>query len=114
MYFVDRILTCLDCGEDFVFSAGEQLFFHDKQFKNAPKRCRPCKERRNYLARRGISMQSATRVKTTLECRECAKPVTVPFRPTQGRPVLCRECLWNSRQAQLSGETGNSLRELPQ
>ena len=46
MEFVDRILTCTDCGGEFIFTAGEQLFFLDKQFKNDPKRCKPCKSRR--------------------------------------------------------------------
>jgi len=36
MEFTDRVLTCSDCGAEFVFTAGEQLFFHDKQFKNEP------------------------------------------------------------------------------
>jgi len=36
MEFVDRLLTCADCGGEFIFTAGEQLFFHDKQFKNDP------------------------------------------------------------------------------
>ncbi len=43
MDFIDKILKCSDCGNDFVFTAGEQLFFHDKQFKNDPKRCKQCK-----------------------------------------------------------------------
>ena len=43
MEFQDKVLKCIDCGEDFVFTAGEQLFFHDKQFKNEPKRCKTCK-----------------------------------------------------------------------
>src|SRR6185437_9539930 len=47
MEFVDRLLTCIDCGGEFVFTAGEQLFFMDKQFKNDPKRCKPCKSRRS-------------------------------------------------------------------
>src|SRR5438045_9545487 len=46
MEFQDKILKCIDCGADFVFTAGEQLFFHDKQFKNEPKRCKKCKEKR--------------------------------------------------------------------
>ena len=46
MDFVDRILICSDCGGEFIFTAGEQLFFLDKQFKNDPKRCKPCKSRR--------------------------------------------------------------------
>ena len=43
MEFQDRTLKCIDCGADFVFTAGEQLFFHDKQFRNEPKRCKTCK-----------------------------------------------------------------------
>ena len=50
MEFVDRLLTCVDCGGEFVFTAGEQLFFLDKQFKNDPKRCKPCKSRRANVA----------------------------------------------------------------
>ena len=40
MEFTDRVLKCVDCGAEFVFTAGEQLFFHDKQFKNDPKHCK--------------------------------------------------------------------------
>jgi len=36
MEFVDRVLKCVDCDAKFVFMAGEQLFFHDKQFTNDP------------------------------------------------------------------------------
>ena len=46
MEFSDKVLKCIDCGQDFVFTAGEQLFFHDKQFKNEPKRCKACKGKR--------------------------------------------------------------------
>ena len=46
MEFQDKVLTCIDCGTDFVFTAGEQMFFHDKQFKNQPKRCKTCKSKR--------------------------------------------------------------------
>ena len=31
MDFVDRNLICMDCEAEFVFTAGEQLFFHEKQ-----------------------------------------------------------------------------------
>ena len=46
MEFQDKVLKCIDCGADFVFTAGEQLFFYDKQFKNEPKRCKSCKAKR--------------------------------------------------------------------
>lgn len=85
MEFTDRILKCADCGEEFVFTAGEQLFFHDKQFKNDPKRCKQCKAKR---ANGGPRVRTETRTK----CSACGADTTVPFRPTQGRPVLCRSC----------------------
>jgi CxxC-x17-CxxC domain-containing protein len=85
MEFTDRVLKCNDCGAEFIFTAGEQLFFYDKQFKNDPKHCKQCKAKR---VRGGPRVRSETR--TT--CSECREETTVPFKPTQGRPVLCRSC----------------------
>jgi CxxC-x17-CxxC domain-containing protein len=94
--FVDRILKCIDCHGEFVFTAGEQLFFHDKQFKNDPKRCKPCKSRRAGLSAvaNGAPVAAAgiSRTETRTQCSECGVETTVPFKPTQGRPVLCRQC----------------------
>jgi CxxC-x17-CxxC domain-containing protein len=96
MDFVDRILTCTDCGGEFVFTAGEQLFFLDKQFKNDPKRCKPCKSRRgagaNMANGSGPAAAGISRTETRTVCSECGIETTVPFKPTQGRPVLCRQC----------------------
>jgi CxxC-x17-CxxC domain-containing protein len=106
MEYQDKVLKCIDCGTDFVFTAGEQLFFHDKQFKNEPKRCKNCKGKRvavlgatsqapSHGSSRGHSSQ---RTETRTNCSQCGKETTVPFRPTQGRPVLCRECYQQGRQ----------------
>jgi DNA-directed RNA polymerase subunit RPC12/RpoP len=46
MEFKDKTLKCIDCGVDFIFTAGEQCFFHDKKFKKMPTRCRACKSKR--------------------------------------------------------------------
>ena len=96
MQFADRFLKCSDCGNDFVFTAGEQLFFHDKQFKNDPKRCKLCKAKRAGLGRTASAGGAATlplsRTETRTECSACGIETTVPFKPTQGRPVLCRSC----------------------
>ena len=102
MEFQDKALTCMDCGNDFVFTAGEQLFFHDKQFKNEPKRCKFCKAKRAALfGTNGSNGQAAApvyhKVETRTVCSHCNKETTVPFRPTQGRPVLCRECFQQGR-----------------
>jgi CxxC-x17-CxxC domain-containing protein len=32
------------------------------------------------------------RPETRTTCSECGAETTVPFKPTQGRPVLCRSC----------------------
>jgi len=86
MEFVDRELTCVDCGAEFVFTAGEQVFFHDKQFKNDPKHCKKCNARRNGGLRKPV------RSETQVTCAECGSETSVPFKPMQGRPVLCRAC----------------------
>ncbi len=85
MEYADRVLKCIDCGAEFVFTAGEQLFFHDKQFKNDPRHCKQCKAKRANGAPK-------VRPETRTTCSECGAETTVPFKPTQGRPVLCRGC----------------------
>lgn len=92
MEFQDKALTCMDCGSEFVWTAGEQAFFADKQFKNEPKRCRSCKARRGPRPAPVSHSQPHERVETRASCSSCGKETTVPFRPTQGRPVYCREC----------------------
>lgn len=101
MEFQDRMLTCIDCGTEFVFTAGEQLFFRDKQFRNEPKRCKACKAKRVAVV--SAAPQRAypghTKVETHAVCSHCGKETTVPFRPTQGRPVFCRDCFRDKRHA---------------
>jgi CxxC-x17-CxxC domain-containing protein len=109
MEFLDRLLTCADCGGEFIFTAGEQLFFFDKQFKNDPKRCKPCKSRRAGASLKpGASPAAAglSRTETRTECSECGIETTVPFKPTQGRPVLCRQCFQDKRAAIAGSATG--------
>jgi CxxC-x17-CxxC domain-containing protein len=118
MEFVDRLLTCVDCGGQFVFTAGEQLFFMDKQFKNDPKRCKPCKSRRSAAASgvvsaTGPAAAGISRTETRTECSECGISTTVPFRPTQGRPVLCRQCFKNKRAPTPGANTDTVAKSVP-
>ena len=46
MDFQDRPLQCLDCKNEFTFTAGEQEFYDRKGFKEIPKRCKPCRDAR--------------------------------------------------------------------
>jgi CxxC-x17-CxxC domain-containing protein len=101
MEFQDKVLKCIDCGGDFIFTAGEQLFFHDKQFKNEPKRCKACKSKRVAVlsSAPALGQNHHAKVETRATCSQCGKETTVPFRPTQGRPVFCRECFQGRRPA---------------
>jgi CxxC-x17-CxxC domain-containing protein len=101
MEFQDKNLRCVDCGAEFVWTAGEQLFFADKNFKNAPKRCKACKAKRASGAMVGSAPRE--RIETHTTCSACGKETTVPFRPTQGRPVFCRECFQQRKVAGASG-----------
>ena len=93
MEYHDKVLKCAECGAEFVFTAGEQMFFADKGFKNEPKRCKACKSRRGQA----VSPGNYQRVETKTTCSQCGKETTVPFKPTQGRPVYCRECFQQRR-----------------
>jgi len=91
MEFQDRTLRCADCGSDFVWTSGEQAFFADKQFTNEPKRCKACKGKR-VERRAGGPAAGRDRTETRATCSACGKETTVPFRPSQGRPIYCRDC----------------------
>lgn len=95
MEFVDRALTCAGCGGEFIFTAGEQVFFFDKQFQNDPKRCKKCRFNRAGIGLKAAGAGAAaglSRTETRTDCAMCGIETTVPFKPTQGRPVLCRQC----------------------
>ena len=100
--FEDRTIHCVDCGEDFIWTAGEQLFFHDKGLKNEPKRCKPCKQAKNERLA-AIAAAQATgvrqRIEVSVQCAQCGQQTTVPFYPSQGRPVFCRSCFLGGRAA---------------
>src|SRR5206468_1112446 len=101
MEFQDRILQCVDCGAEFVWTGGEQQFFADKNFKNEPKRCKACKSKR--ASRPAGAGAARERVETVTNCSACGKETTVPFKPTQGRPVFCKECFQSRKFAGAGG-----------
>jgi len=94
MAFEDKRLQCVECGAEFVWTAGEQAFYSEKQFANEPRRCPACRSRHGSRAPRGASAGALPqdRVETTATCSACGRTTTLPFRPAQGRPVYCRDC----------------------
>ena len=106
MEFQDKPLNCSDCGQEFIFTAGEQQFYERKGFREIPKRCKACRDSRKN--RRDSGSGSSTRPQQgdmdgntsgrpqrelfEANCARCGMQAKVPFRPTAGRPVYCKEC----------------------
>ncbi len=90
MDFQDKVLVCRDCGKEFLFSAGEQAFYAEKGFQNEPSRCRTCRTARKGGS--GPTESAPARPLFPAVCSECGKETQVPFKPTPGKPVYCRDC----------------------
>lgn len=43
--YEDRQMTCVDCNQPFLFEAGEQAFFAERDL-SPPKRCTTCRRKR--------------------------------------------------------------------
>lgn len=98
---VDKVIKCRDCGEEFVFTVGEQNFYKDRGFQHEPTRCRRCRDEKKRAAGGPVSatpvMNSAPREFHETVCSSCGQATQVPFRPTPGKPVYCRDCFQNVR-----------------
>ncbi|MDD4796142.1 MAG: zinc-ribbon domain containing protein [Eubacteriales bacterium] len=91
--YQEKTLICKDCGQEFVFTTGEQEFYAEKGFANEPTRCKGCRSARKS-ERNG---DRPARQMFDAICAECGAPTQVPFEPTSGRPVYCRDCFRKSR-----------------
>lgn len=86
--YEDKKLVCRDCGNEFIFTAGEQEFYAEKGFQNEPTRCRECRQaRKNQRGNAG-----GTREMFDAICANCGKATKVPFQPREDRPVYCSDC----------------------
>ena len=91
--YQDKTLKCKECGNDFVFTAGEQEFYASRGFENEPSRCKDCR-----IARKNA--QKGAREMFAAVCVECGKECQVPFKPTEGKAVFCSECFAAKKAAQ--------------
>ncbi len=89
--YEDKTLTCKDCNEEFIFTAGEQEFYAEKGFVNEPQRCKACRDARKNGNRGEREMFTAT-------CAKCGAEAKVPFRPREDRPVYCSACFAEMRE----------------
>ena len=100
MTYQDKQIQCVECGNNFTFTAREQEFFASKGYANEPKRCLNCRQkRRNAGGAEGATGNSAPRQMYPAVCAQCGKECQVPFQPRQGKPVYCSECYSASKAA---------------
>ena len=94
MNFVDKTLKCRECGNDFVFTAGEQEFYQQKGLMNQPGRCPSCRSARRSSSggMGGGRSERGPREMRTVICAECGAETQVPFLPKNDRPVYCSTC----------------------
>ena len=88
--YADKTLKCKECGNEFVFTAGEQEFYAERGFVNEPQRCKPCRDARKNANRPEREMFDAV-------CADCGNSCKVPFKPREDRPVFCSECFAKSK-----------------
>jgi CxxC-x17-CxxC domain-containing protein len=120
--YTDRGITCVDCGQEFVFTAGEQEFYAQRGFSEAPKRCSSCRAARK-VQRNGAGGTTGAgggsydgygqssggygggggysdrrpREMFAATCADCGRTAQVPFQPTGARPVYCSDCFQTRR-----------------
>ena len=97
MSYEDKTITCVGCGQEFIHSATDQARYAERGFTNEPKRCRSCREQRKAQSR-GAGGSRPPRESHEVVCAECGATTTIPFKPTEGRPVYCRDCFQSRRQ----------------
>lgn len=117
----DLIITCVDCGESFVFTVAEQLFYAERGLAG-PACCPACRARRRS-ERNSPAMRAAEGTTQPADgfgnyggasasvrksgrpgirmysavCSSCGRATEVPFEPRGNRPVYCRDC-FNARR----------------
>jgi CxxC-x17-CxxC domain-containing protein len=111
--YADKNLTCRDCAQAFVFTAGEQEFHASKGFNNEPSRCQDCRASRKaargddpggarYGSSSGYSSGGYDRQERQMysaTCADCGNEARVPFQPRGDKPVYCSDCFSKQRSS---------------
>jgi CxxC-x17-CxxC domain-containing protein len=103
--YVDRTLTCVDCGVEFIHSAADQEYYVQKGFASDPKRCASCRASRRASREAGYDVREiggprgyersddqVAREYFAVICSSCGNQAQVPFKPRMDRPVYCSDC----------------------
>ena len=93
--FEDKTLICKDCGNE-SHSQQENRILCRKGSQNSPARCKDCRMARKNASGRNGQRREVVMYDTV--CADCGKETQVPFKPTNARPVYCKECFDAKRQ----------------
>jgi len=100
--YTDQLITCVDCGQQFTFTAGEQEFYAQKGFQNKPSRCPDCRAARKAQKGGGgprFNGGGGQREMFRTTCSSCGGTAEVPFQPRGDKPVYCRDCFQSHRSS---------------
>lgn len=99
--YENQQLQCVECGKIFEFAAEDQEFYAKKGY-SAPKRCPECRESRKSRnsggGSRGGGGYGRERREYPVICASCGCETTVPFKPSNDRPVFCADCYRKGQQ----------------
>jgi len=108
----DTTLTCRDCGQNFVFTTGEQEFYAARNYSE-PSRCSDCRAARKAerdSSGGGYGSYSSggggAREMFTATCSTCGQEARVPFQPSGDKPVYCSNCFTQRGGASRGGGYG--------
>ena len=106
--FQDRNIACVECEQEFVFSADDQQYHSERGYSD-PKRCPSCRAARRsqsgggggggYGGGGGGGGFRSDRPMFTTTCAQCGQEAQVPFEPRGDRPVYCNSCFSQQRQS---------------
>jgi len=97
---------CSDCGKEcevpFKPTEGKPVRCQDCFRKNRPQRSFSGGGNRRFGGNRNFNRGPREMHKAV--CAECGKDCEVPFKPTEGKPVLCKECFMKKKDQERSSE----------
>jgi len=83
--FQDKKIRCLECNQEFTWTAGEQRFYAEKGLKNTPKSCPSCRSKHG----REDSIE--------VICEKCGSKGHIKVKKQEvkqirNKPVICQKC----------------------
>lgn len=100
--FTDQTIQCQVCGQDFIFTAGEQEFFQERGFQE-PRKCKDCRQQTKGRKQGGGGRFNRSRPPARqlydIVCDACGQAAQVPFEPYPDHPVYCKACYTENKGA---------------